>query len=199
MSMGELIQVSSRVASEERERRNGHSGQVIWLTGLSGAGKSTIAMALERQLFDEGKHVYVLDGDIIRTGLCQDLGFSQTDRIENIRRIGEVARIMADSCLIVIVAFISPFRADRDQVREGMAKGRFIEIFVNAPLEVCEQRDTKGLYTRARRGEIADFTGISSPYEPPLAPELELRTDQLSVNEAVNSISNLVTTTLPSD
>lgn len=197
--MGELIQVSSRVAPEERECRNGHLGQIIWLTGLSGAGKSTIAMALERKLFDENRHVYVLDGDIVRTGLCRDLGFSMTDRAENIRRIGEVSMIMADSGLIVIVAFISPFRADRDQVRKSMAKGRFTEVFVNAPMEVCEQRDTKGLYTRARRGEIADFTGISSPYEPPLVPELELRTDQLSVNEAVNSILKLVKFALPAN
>ncbi len=190
--MDKLIQVSSRVALEEREHRNGHLGQIVWLTGLSGAGKSTIAMALERKLFEENRHVYVLDGDIVRTGLCRDLGFSMTDRAENIRRIGEVSMIMADSGLIVIVAFISPFQADRDQVRKSVTKGRFTEVFVNAPLEVCEQRDPKGLYSRARRGEIADFTGISSPYEPPIAPELELRTDQLSVNEAVNSILKLV-------
>jgi len=183
-----LTQVSSKVSLAERNKRNGHLGQVIWLTGLSGSGKSTIAMALERKLFDAGRQVFVLDGDIIRTGLCQDLGFSSKDRTENIRRIGEVARIMANSGLCVIVSFISPFRVDRDRVRDAMLEGCFIEVFVNAPLEVCEKRDTKGLYARAIRGEIADFTGISSPYEPPVSPEVELNTDRLSVAEAVDSV-----------
>jgi|TARA_B100000678_G_C18085827_1_gene452651 bifunctional enzyme CysN/CysC len=183
-----LTQVSSKVSLAERNERNGHLGKVIWLTGLSGAGKSTIAMDLERRLFDDGRQVYVLDGDIVRTGLCQDLGFSPKDRAENIRRIGEVALIMANSGLCVIVAFISPFRVDRDRVRDAMLEGCFTEVYVNAPLEVCEQRDTKGLYARAVRGEIADFTGISSPYEPPLSPEVELHTDRLSVAEAVDRI-----------
>ena len=186
--MSNLTQVSSKVSLAERNKRNGHFGQVIWLTGLSGAGKSTIAMALERRLFDDGRHVYVLDGDIVRTGLCQDLGFSPEDRTENIRRIGEVARIMADSGLYVIVAFISPFRVDRDRVRDAMPEGCFVEVYVNASLEVCQKRDTKGLYARAIRGEIADFTGISSPYEPPVSPEVELNTDRLSVAEAVDSV-----------
>jgi len=183
-----LTQVSSKVSLAERNKRNGHLGQIIWLTGLSGSGKSTIAMALERKLFDAGRQVFVLDGDIIRTGLCQDLGFSSKDRTENIRRIGEVARIMANSGLCVIVSFISPFRVDRDRVRDAMLEDCFIEVFVNAPLEVCEKRDTKGLYARAIRGEIADFTGISSPYEPPVSPEVELNTDRLSVAEAVDSV-----------
>jgi len=183
-----LTQVSSKVSLAERNKRNGHLGQIIWLTGLSGSGKSTIAMTLERKLFDAGRQVFVLDGDIIRTGLCQDLGFSPKDRTENIRRIGEVARIMANSGLCVIVSFISPFRVDRDRVRDAMLEGCFIEVFVNAPLEVCEKRDTKGLYARAIRGEIADFTGISSPYEPPVSPEVELNTDRLSVAEAVDSV-----------
>ncbi|MCS5670996.1 MAG: adenylyl-sulfate kinase [Vicinamibacterales bacterium] len=186
--MSNLTQVSSKVSLAERNERNGHLGKVIWLTGLSGAGKSTIAMDLERRLFDDGRQVYVLDGDIVRTGLCQDLGFSPKDRAENIRRIGEVALIMANSGLCVIVAFISPFRVDRDRVRDAMLEGCFTEVYVNAPLEVCEQRDTKGLYARAVRGEIADFTGISSPYEPPLSPEVELHTDRLSVAEAVDRI-----------
>lgn len=186
--MSNLTQVSSKVSLAERNKRNGHLGQIIWLTGLSGSGKSTIAMALERKLFDAGRQVFVLDGDIIRTGLCQDLGFSSKDRTENIRRIGEVARIMANSGLCVIVSFISPFRVDRDRVRDAMLEGCFIEVFVNAPLEVCEKRDTKGLYARAIRGEIADFTGISSPYEPPVSPEVELNTDRLSVAEAVDSV-----------
>ena len=186
--MSNLTQVSSKVSLAERNERNGHLGKVIWLTGLSGAGKSTIAMDLERRLFDDGRQVYVLDGDIVRTGLCQDLGFSPKDRAENIRRIGEVALIMANSGLCVIVAFISPFRVDRDRVRDAMLEGCFTEVYVNAPLEVCEQRDTKGLYARAVSGEIADFTGISSPYEPPLSPEVELHTDRLSVAEAVDRI-----------
>ena len=186
--MSNLTQVSSKVSLAERNKRNGHLGQVIWLTGLSGSGKSTIAMALERKLFDAGRQVFVLDGDIIRTGLCQDLGFSSKDRTENIRRIGEVARIMANSGLCVIVAFISPFRVDRDRVRDTMLEGCFVEVYVNAPLQVCEKRDTKGLYARAIRGEIADFTGISSPYEPPVSPEVELNTDRLSVAEAVDSV-----------
>ena len=190
--MSKLTQVSSNVSLAERNERNGHRGQVIWLTGLSGAGKSTIAMALERHLFDDGRQVYVLDGDIVRTGLCQDLGFSPEDRVENIRRIGEVARIMANSGLCVIVAFISPFRADRDKVRDAMPKGCFIEVYVNASLEVCQKRDTKGLYARAIRGEIADFTGISSPYEPPVSPEVELNTDRLSEAEAVDRILSFI-------
>ena len=186
--MSNLTQVSSKVSLAERNKRNGHLGQIIWLTGLSGSGKSTIAMALERKLFDAGRQVFVLDGDIIRTGLCQDLGFSSKDRTENIRRIGEVARIMANSGLCVIVSFISPFRVDRDRVRDAMLESCFIEVYVNAPLQVCEKRDTKGLYARAIRGEIADFTGISSPYEPPVSPEVELNTDRLSVAEAVDSV-----------
>ena len=186
--MSNLTQVRSKVSLAERNKRNGHRGRIIWLTGLSGSGKSTIAMALERKLFDAGRQVFVLDGDIIRTGLCQDLGFSSKDRTENIRRIGEVARIMANSGLCVIVAFISPFRVDRDRVRDAMLESCFIEVYVNAPLEVCAKRDTKGLYARAIRGEIADFTGISSPYEPPVSPEVELNTDRLSAAEAVDSV-----------
>ena len=190
--MSNLTQVSSKVSLAERNKRNGHCGKVIWLTGLSGSGKSTIAMALERRLFDDGRQVYVLDGDIVRTGLCQDLGFSPEDRTENIRRIGEVARIMANSGSYVIVAFISPFRVDRDKVRDAMPEGCFIEVYVNASLEVCQKRDTKGLYARAISGEIADFTGISSPYEPPVSPEVELNTDRLSETEAVDRIFSLL-------
>ena len=178
-----------KVTAAERTPRNGHVGRVVWFTGLSGAGKSTIALALERRLFAAGQQVYVLDGDIVRTGLCSDLKFSHADRTENIRRIGEVARILADAGLLVIVAFISPFRADRDRARSLMAAGRFTEVFINAPLEVCERRDVKGLYARARRNEIADFTGITSPYEPPLQPEVELRTDLLSIGEAVERVA----------
>jgi len=191
--MSDSNPVTDPVQSSEREQRNGHLGRIVWLTGLSGAGKSTLAVALERRLFDAGRQVCVLDGDIIRTGLCEDLGFSAEDRTENIRRIGEVARLMAGAGLVVIVAFISPFRADRDLVRAGMPVGRFTEVFVNAPLEVCEQRDPKGLYAKARAGELTDFTGISSPYESPESPEVTVPTEQLSVNESVERIWAAVT------
>ena len=161
---------------------------MLWLTGLSGAGKSTIATELERALFDLGRHVYVLDGDNIRHGLGSDLGFSPEDRTENIRRVGEVAKLFADAGVICITAFISPYRADRDLVRKIMPRQRFVEVFVNAPLEICEERDPKGLYAKARAQEIKEFTGISAPYEPPSAPELELRTDQQTVEESVVQI-----------
>ena len=186
--MSDLDQITSDVSLDERAQRNCHFGHIIWLTGLSGAGKSTIAMAMERRFFDKGRQVYVLDGDIVRTGLCQDLGFSLEDRTENIRRVGEVARIMANAGLLVIVAFISPFRADRDRVRKGMPEGRFTEVFVSTPLAVCEARDTKGLYVKARAGDLTDFTGISSPYEEPLSPEVEIPTENLSVKESVERI-----------
>ena len=186
--MAVLDHIKSRVTPQERSQRFGHDGRIVWLTGLSGAGKSTIAMALERRLFDAGQNVYVLDGDIVRGGLCADLGFSPEDRAENIRRIGEVARIMADAGLLVIVAFISPFRADRDRVRAGMPEGRFTEVHVSTPLEICEQRDTKGLYAKARAGQLTDFTGISSPYEPPESPEVTLPTERLTVDECVERI-----------
>ncbi len=187
--MSDPVSITSHVTSADREQRHGHPGRIVWLTGLSGAGKSTLAMALEQRLFDAGRNVYVLDGDIVRGGLCSDLGFSPDDRVENIRRIGEVARIMADAGLLVIVAFISPFRADRGRVRAGMPPGRFAEVHVSTPLEVCEQRDTKGLYAKARAGELSDFTGISSPYEAPESPEVRLPTEQLSVDECVDRIT----------
>jgi bifunctional enzyme CysN/CysC len=177
-----------RVTARQRELRNSHLGCVLWLTGLSSAGKSTIATELERQLFNLGRQVYVLDGDRVRHGLCSDLAFSPEDRAENIRRVGEAAKLFADAGMICITAFISPYRADRDFVRKIMPPGRFVEVFVNAPLAVCEQRDPKGLYAKARAKEISDFTGISAPYEPPASPEIELRTDQLTVSESVARI-----------
>ena len=177
-----------RVTARQRELRNGHSGCVLWLTGLSSAGKSTIATELERELFNLGRHVYVLDGDNIRHGLCSDLGFSPDDRAQNIRRVGEVAKLFADAGVICITAFISPYRQDRDSVRSLLPAGRFVEVFVNAPLAVCEQRDPKGLYAKARAKEIAEFTGISAPYEAPLQPEIELRTDRLTVAESVAKV-----------
>jgi bifunctional enzyme CysN/CysC len=177
-----------KVTAEQRALRNGHPGCIVWLTGLSGAGKSTIATELERELFNLGKHAYILDGDNIRHGLCSDLAFSPEDRKENIRRVGEVAKLFADAGIICITAFISPYRSDRELVRNLAKQGQFIEVFVNAPLNVCEQRDTKGLYAKARANEIKEFTGISAPYEPPQNPELELHTDKLTASEAVAKI-----------
>jgi bifunctional enzyme CysN/CysC len=177
-----------KITHEARARRNGHLGRVVWLTGLSGAGKSSVANELERELFTLGMQAYVLDGDKVRHGLCSDLGFSPDDRRENIRRIGEMAKIMADAGFICITAFISPYRTDRDEVRKRMEPGQFVEVYVNAPLDVCESRDPKGLYAKARANEIRDFTGISAPYEPPEKPELELPTHLLSVQDSVLKI-----------
>jgi bifunctional enzyme CysN/CysC len=177
-----------KVTTEQRTRRNGHKGCVIWLTGLSGAGKSTIATELERELFNMGKQAYVLDGDNVRHGLCSDLTFTPNDRKENIRRVGEVAKLLADAGLICVTAFISPYRSDRELVREMLLDGQFIEVYVNAPLSVCEERDPKGLYVKARANEIREFTGVSAPYEAPPHAEIELHTDQLTVAESVGRI-----------
>jgi bifunctional enzyme CysN/CysC len=177
-----------KVTPGQRAARNGHSGRVVWLTGLSASGKSTIATELERELFRLGQHVYVLDGDNMRHGLCSDLGFSPQDRKENIRRIGETAKLFAEAGIICITAFISPYRSDRDLVRHITEPGMFVEVYVNAPLEICESRDPKGLYAKARANEIKEFTGISAPYEAPERPEIELPTDQLTPAESVARI-----------
>jgi bifunctional enzyme CysN/CysC len=182
-----------KVTAQQRALRNGHQGRVVWLTGLSGAGKSTVATELERELFNRGMNVYVLDGDNMRHGLCSDLAFSPVDRKENIRRVGEVARLFADAGVIVVTAFISPYRSDRQIVRNIMPPGQFVEVFVSAPIEVCEKRDPKGLYVKARSGLIKEFTGISAPYEVPENPELEIRTDQLDPAESVARIVELLT------
>ena len=187
-SGGAPAPVAGKVTASERAARNGHAGLVLWLTGLSGAGKTTIATELERRLFHAGRHTYLLDGDVLRSGLGSDLGFSAGDRRENIRRAGEVAALLADAGCIVIAAFISPFREDRERIRRLLAPGRFIEVFVNAPLDVCERRDVKGLYAKARASQLKEFTGISSPYETPEHAEIELHTDQLTVTEAVARI-----------
>ncbi|KDM90375.1 adenylyl-sulfate kinase [Photobacterium galatheae] len=158
---------------------------VLWFTGLSGAGKSTVAGALENRLAEQGFHTYLLDGDNVRHGLCQDLGFSSEDRKENIRRIGEVAKLMADAGLIVLTAFISPHRAERQLVRDLLPEGEFIEVFVDTPLAECEKRDPKGLYKKARAGEIKDFTGIDSEYQPPETPEIHLHAGETSVDTLV--------------
>jgi len=177
-----------KVTVAQRALRNNHPGCIVWLTGLSGSGKSTISTELERELFNLGKHAYVLDGDNIRHGLNRDLGFSPEDRKENIRRIGEVAKLFGDAGIICITSFISPYRSDRELVRNMVPAGQFIEVYVNAPIEVCEQRDPKGLYAKARANEIKEFTGISAPYEAPEKPEIELRTDKLTATESVARI-----------
>lgn len=162
--------------------------KLIWLTGLSGSGKSTIAQALARELTAKGQANYLLDGDILRQGLNSDLGYSEADRHENVRRTGEVCKLLLDAGLTVIAAFISPYRADRDAIRAKLMPGQFIEVFVDTPLEVCEQRDPKGLYKQARKGEIENFTGISAPYEPPQTPEFSIQTTETSVKRAVDTI-----------
>ena len=176
------------VNRDDREKLNGHKGACVWLTGLSGSGKSTIAVQLEKELAERGIRTYILDGDNIRHGLNKNLGFSPADRTENIRRIGEVAKLFTDAGLVAITAFISPYRADRDQVRALMKPGDFVEIFVDCPVEVCEQRDVKGLYKKARAGEIKEFTGISAPYEAPANAELTIKSHELSVDAAVGKI-----------
>jgi bifunctional enzyme CysN/CysC len=186
-----ITAVGHAVTREARSARNGHKGGVLWFTGLSGAGKSTLALALERELFAKGYLVYVLDGDNIRGGLNANLGFSPEDRAENIRRVGEVAALFADAGFLVISAFISPYRADRERARAA-APDSFHEVYVKASLEACESRDPKGLYQRARAGEIKDFTGISSPYEPPEAPDLVLPTDELDVEDCLARLISYV-------
>jgi len=173
------------IKREDRERANGHQGAVIWFTGLSASGKSTLAHALENALFEKGCKTYVLDGDNIRHGLNKDLGFSPQDREENIRRIGEVAKLFADAGLIVLTAFISPYRSDREKARKLNPKN-FIEVYVKCDIDICEQRDPKGLYKKAKAGEIPEFTGISAPYEEPENPEIVIDTGQCSVEQAVN-------------
>jgi bifunctional enzyme CysN/CysC len=161
---------------------------VVWLTGLSGSGKSTLANAVERRLVEKGRHTMLLDADNVRQGLNRNLGFSEADRSENIRRIGEVSKLLTEAGLIVITAFISPFKVDRDMVRTLLPEGVFIEVHLTASLDICESRDPKGLYRKARKGEISDFTGISSPYEEPLQPELRIDTASFSVNECADRI-----------
>ena len=184
---------SLSITKELREKMNGHKGQVLWLTGLSGSGKSTIANALEKQLYAEGKKTYVLDGDNIRHGLNKDLGFTDKDRVENIRRVAEVAKLMCDAGLIVITAFISPFRAEREMARSLFQSEEYKEIFISTPLKIAEQRDPKGLYKKARSGEIPNFTGINSPYEKPIKPELTIDTSKTSVAQSVKKILGIIT------
>ena len=179
---------SLEIGRAERAAQKNQKAAVVWFTGLSGSGKSTIASALEKRLFSLGRHTYVLDGDNVRHGLNRDLGFTDADRVENIRRVAEVARLMAEAGLIVLVSFISPFREEREMARTLMNEGEFIEVFVDTPLELCEVRDPKGLYRKARRQEIMNFTGISSPYEPPESPEVRIETANLTIEEAVRQL-----------
>ncbi|MGB5064682.1 MAG: adenylyl-sulfate kinase, partial [Candidatus Competibacter sp.] len=183
-----VVWYEHRIGKAQRANQKAQRPCVIWLTGLSGSGKSTLANALEQRLYQRGYHSYLLDGDNVRHGLNQDLGFSKDDRVENIRRIGEVAALFADAGLIVVTAFISPFRADRAMVRALLPDGEFIEMHVHASLEACEQRDPKGLYAKARAGVIKDFTGIDSPYEAPERPELVIDTEQHPVEECVDRV-----------
>jgi bifunctional enzyme CysN/CysC len=183
---------AQQVTCELRSELKGQHPCVIWLTGLSGSGKSTIANALELKLAAFGKHTMLLDGDNIRHGLNKDLGFTDADRVENIRRIGEVAKLMIDAGLIVITAFISPYRAERDMVRQLLPEGDFIEVYLNTSLEECERRDVKGLYKKARLGQLPNFTGISAPYEPPASAELVIDTAITGVEHAVESILHLL-------
>ena len=183
-----LHSYQSSIGRDEREMLNGHRGCVVWFTGLSGSGKSTLAHAIEERLYKAGCHTFVLDGDNIRQGLCSDLDFSPSSRTENIRRIGEVARLFMDAGVIVLTAFISPFRSDREQVRRLAGAERFFEIFCDCPIDICESRDVKGLYAKARRGEVREFTGISSAYEPPLEPELAVQSGQCGIDECVGQI-----------
>ncbi|MDI4637436.1 MULTISPECIES: adenylyl-sulfate kinase, partial [Halomonadaceae] len=187
-SKAEVVWNRTSVTPAMREQIKGHHGKCMWFTGLSGSGKSSLANALEVELNRRGYHTMLLDGDNVRHALCKDLGMSEDDRTENIRRVGELAKLFADAGIIVITAFISPFRADRDQARELFDEGDFIEVYVDTPLEVCEQRDPKGLYQKAREGKISDFTGINSPYEVPERAEVTVNTDQLSQQDIVSKL-----------
>ncbi|MDG1429048.1 MAG: adenylyl-sulfate kinase [Crocinitomicaceae bacterium] len=179
---------SFEISRSDRSTHKKHNSFVLWSTGLSGSGKSTLADLVEKHLMNLGVHTYILDGDNIRKGLNKDLGFSNEDRTENIRRIGEVSSLFVDAGIVVISSFISPFQKDRAIAAEAVGEDRFIEVYINAPLEVCEKRDPKGLYKKARDGVITDFTGVSSPYEAPVSPDVEVRTDELSKIEAAASI-----------
>ena len=183
-----IVWPETTVTKDERERLSGHRGCTVWLTGLSGSGKSTLANLLEKALWERGVRAYVLDGDNVRHGLNKDLGFSPEDRTENIRRIGEVAALFTDAGVVNITAFISPYRADRDQVRQMMKDGDFIEVFVDCQLDECERRDPKGLYKKARAGEIPEFTGISAPYEAPDKPELSIDTTSQTPEQSLAAI-----------
>jgi adenylylsulfate kinase len=187
----DTVWYESIVNRKRRETMNGHRSAVIWFTGLSGSGKSTLAHAVEEELYQRGCRTFVLDGDNVRQGLCSNLGFSVEDRSENIRRVAETAKLMVEAGSIVMTAIISPFRVDRERARNIFSPENFIEIYCAASLEICEKRDVKGLYARAKAGEIKNFTGISSPYEPPLQPDLCLNTGKQTLDECVENVLSL--------
>jgi len=185
-----IFKQHAQVSKADKQQQAGHKSMILWFTGLSGAGKSTLAHAVEKALYDIGCRTIVVDGDNVRHGICSDLGFSNEDRQENIRRVGELSKLFIDAGIITLTAFISPFRADRNRVRQLVDSDEFIEIYCNTDLQTCEQRDIKGLYAKARRGEIADFTGISSPYEPPLDAEIIVNTGSDSLAACVDTVIN---------
>jgi len=187
-----IIWHHATVTRERRNQQNNHKSVVLWFTGFSGSGKSTLAHAIEEQLHQQGCKTFVLDGDNIRHGLSSGLTFSEQDRKENLRRIGEVSKLFVEAGVIVLTAFISPFREDRERVRSLMPHGDFLEVYVDCPIEVCEERDVKGLYRKARAGEVKEFTGISSPYEPPEKPELTVNTEQETLEESVQKVLSLL-------
>jgi adenylylsulfate kinase len=191
--MSQVVWQNYQISRFDREQQNGHQGVVVWFTGLSGAGKSTVANALEQELVKRKVHSYLLDGDNVRHGLCADLGFSEADRTENIRRVGAVAGLMLDAGLVVLSAFISPYRAQRQAIKNSLPEGKFLEIYIATSLDVCEQRDVKGLYQKARRGEISHFTGISDPYEAPEQADLIIDTAQQSLEQSVDQLIALLT------
>ncbi len=194
-----IIQHDYQVSREDRKYKNNHNSFLIWFTGLSGSGKSTIANLVEQQLFEKGIKTYTLDGDNIRKGINNDLTFSPEDRTENIRRIAEIANLMIDAGLVVLAAFVSPYKKDRENVKNIVKNSNFVEVFINTSVEECERRDVKGLYKKARAGEIKNMTGISAPYEAPEQPDIEIKTEEVSVKEAVNKIINHITPKLKLD
>jgi len=193
-----IIPHQHAISKEDRERQNGHKGHVLWFTGLSGSGKSTVASAVESELHQQGIKTFILDGDNVRAGLNSDLDFSAASREENIRRIAHVSALMKDAGLVVLSAFVSPYQKDRDFVRE-CASNDFSEIFISTPLEVCEQRDVKGLYAKARAGEISNFTGISAPFEEPTNPELDVPTHEMSIEKATAMVVDYINTKIALD
>jgi len=191
-SKANVVWNHASVTPELRARIKGHAGKCVWFTGLSGSGKSTLANALEVELNRRGYHTMLLDGDNLRHGLSKDLGMTEEDRVENIRRVGEVARLFAEAGIIVITAFISPFRKDRETARALFDEGSFVEVYVDTPLDVCEQRDPKGLYQKARDGVIKDFTGINSPYEAPKQAEITVNTEELEQGDIINKLMKII-------
>ena len=192
MSGKNLVWHQATISRDARQRQNGHKSAIVWFTGLSGSGKSTLAHAVEDRLHKMGCRTFVLDGDNVRHGLCSDLTFSNRDREENIRRVGEAAKLFLEGGVITLTAFISPFRSDRERVRNLVLHGDFMEVYCKCSLEICERRDVKGMYKKAREGKIPEFTGISSPYEEPINPELALETGSLSVEESVSKVIGML-------